>query len=394
MPVTSPYKIFATLFFALFATTTGVGIVVPLLPVYAHDLGAGGIYIGLIFGAFSLSRTCLLPYFGRLSDRKGRKPFIVIGLLAYAMVSIAFLLAANVSHLITIRFFQGIASAMILPVIQAYVGDITPAGREGLTMGLFNMSLFFGLSVGPVAGGVLNDHFSMDAAFACMGLLTLAGFGGALLMLPPRQSETVQHKEQSLSQWKTILGDPVIIGLFGFRFAYTASIGIIWGFLPVYADLQFHMSSSRIGILVMLGVFISGLIQTPMGWVADRFNRKAMVVGGGLLTVLAVLYYAQASSAWHLFAASTLFGMGGGAAMPALMAITVLKGHQNQSMGSVMAILTMGHSLGMLVGALMAGLMMDWFQLRHAFSLGGGLLAVGIAVFLLCVRGVDANTYK
>ena len=70
-------KIFGTLFFSIFTAVTGVGIVVPLLPVYAHDLGASGLYIGLIFGVFSLSRTVFLPYFGRLSDKKGRKPFIV-----------------------------------------------------------------------------------------------------------------------------------------------------------------------------------------------------------------------------------------------------------------------------------------------------------------------------
>lgn len=73
-------KIFLTLFFTMFANLTGVGIVVPLLPVYAHQLGAGGFAIGLIFGAFSFSRTVCLPIFGRLSDRKGRKPFIVMAM--------------------------------------------------------------------------------------------------------------------------------------------------------------------------------------------------------------------------------------------------------------------------------------------------------------------------
>ncbi len=62
--------VFVTLFFAIFTTVTGVGIVVPLLPVYANDLGATGIYVGLIFGSFSISRTFLLPLFGRLSDKK------------------------------------------------------------------------------------------------------------------------------------------------------------------------------------------------------------------------------------------------------------------------------------------------------------------------------------
>ena len=119
-------KILATLFFSVFVNVTGVGIVVPLLPIYAHDLGASGFYIGLIFGAFSLSRTVLMPYFGRLSDQKGRKPFIVLGLLGYALISIAFIYSRNVTTLIGIRLFHGVASATLMPVIQAYVGDITP----------------------------------------------------------------------------------------------------------------------------------------------------------------------------------------------------------------------------------------------------------------------------
>ena len=145
-------KIFGTLFFSIFATVTGVGIVVPLLPVYAHDLEASGFYIALIFGAFSLSRTLCMPYFGRLSDKKGRKYLIVTGLFSYSIISIAFIFSHNVETLIAIRFIHGIASAMTMPVTQAYVGDITPAGSEGSIMGIFNISVFFGLSIGPLIG--------------------------------------------------------------------------------------------------------------------------------------------------------------------------------------------------------------------------------------------------
>jgi len=99
-------KIFGTLFFSIFAAVTGVGIVVPLLPLYAHDLGASGLYVGLIFGAFSLSRTFFLPYFGRLSDLKGRKPIIVPGFLAYVLISVAFIYSDAVNTLIIIRFFR------------------------------------------------------------------------------------------------------------------------------------------------------------------------------------------------------------------------------------------------------------------------------------------------
>jgi MFS family permease len=378
-------KIFGTLFFSLLATITGVGIVVPLLPVYARHAGASGLYIGLIFGAFSISRTVLLPVFGRLSDRKGRRPFILVGLVAYALVSVAFILFTKVHHLIIIRFFQGIASAMIMPVIQAYIGDITPAGREGFFMGLFNMSLFFGLSLGPVAGGIINDHFNLQTAFVAMGILAMVGAALSYWLLPSTIDEAAIRKGRPPLAWRAIISDRDIIGLFAFRLVYTASIGVIWGFVPVLADSALALTSSQIGILVMLGVLISGLIQTPMGYFADRLNRKSMIVSGGILAGLAVLSFQWAQSYSEMLAASVVFGIGGGIAMPALMAVAVLKGHQTNSMGTVMAVLTVAHSLGMLTGAILAGAMMDWYHLKHAFTVGFWFMLAGLGVFCICV---------
>lgn len=368
-------KVFTTLFFSLFVTITGVGIVVPLLPVYAHTLGAGGFAIGLIFGAFSLSRTVLLPYFGRLSDRKGRKPFILTGLFCYALVSLAFTFADSVTTLIVIRFFQGASSAMIMPVVQAYVGDITPVNREGFVMGLFNMSMFLGLSLGPLLGGMINDRFSLTTAFVCMGALSLVGFGLSLRLLPPTREERVTTESSQPTGWRHILGDRGIALLAFFRFAYTAAIGIIWGFLPVLASDELELSSTAIGLLVMLGVFVSGLAHVPMGYLADRASKRVMMTVGGSLVALSMLSYLWVDSFWGLFGANLVFGLGGGISMPPLMALSVIKGNQLEAMGSVMALLTMAHSLGMLCGALLAGVMMDLFALRHAFPLGAVLMA-------------------
>jgi len=376
-------KIFSTLFLSIFAVVTGVGIVVPLLPVYAHDLGASGLYIGMIFGAFSLSRTFFLPYFGRLSDKKGRKPFIVTGLFAYSIISIAFVFSTSVESLISLRFIQGIVSAMIMPVTQAYVGDITPEGREGFTMGMFNMSVFCGLSLGPLVGGFLNDLANLNTAFVAMGALSFVGFLLSLIYLPPTRSEQVVRLAKPPEKWKKLLFDREIAGLFAFRFAYTAGIGIIWGFLPVFADLEFGLSSSSIGILVMLGVLVSGLMHTPMGIVADRINKKAMVISGGILEVGSIFMFEWAQGFWDLFYANVLFGLGGGVSMPALMALAVIKGSKAGAMGSVMALLTVAHSLGMLIGSVVAGLTMDLFQLRLSFLFGAIIMGFGILFFML-----------
>jgi DHA1 family multidrug resistance protein-like MFS transporter len=374
-------RIFGTLFFSIFATVTGVGIVVPLLPVYAHHLGAGGLYIGMIFAAFSFSRTVFLPYFGRASDTRGRKPFITLGLFAYALISAAFILAHDVDSLIILRFVQGIASAMIMPVVQAYVGDITPAGKEGSVMGVFNMSMFTGLSLGPLVGGFINDRFSLQSSFMCMGALALMGFFLSLFLLPPRRLEQVVCQNHPPVAWRRLAQDRHIAALFFFRFAYTCCIGVIWGFVPVYADARFSLTSSAIGILIMAGVLVSGLVHLPMGYLADRVNRRRLVLIGGLIVTGAVFSYALAGGFQGMLLCSLCFGIGGGMSMPALMAISVQCGVKSRAMGSVMALLTMAHSLGMLAGSMLAGVMMEVLQLRYAFILGALLMLLGSGLF-------------
>ena len=376
-------KIFATLFFCIFATVTGVGIVVPLLPVYAHDLGASGFFIGLIFGAFSLGRIFCLPYFGRLSDLKGRKPMILPGLLAYALISLGFVFFKEVNALIILRFFQGIASAMLMPIIQAYIGDITPTGKEGFTMGLFNMSMFFGLSIGPLLGGVIHDRFSLQTSFISMGLLALTGFFLCLFLLPPTRSEKNINSGKTPIEWKQLFFDRDIASIFLFRFSHIVCIGIVWAFLPLYAKLKFSSSSSAIGVLIMLGVLVSGALHVPMGALADKLSKRWMVIAGGLIVACAVFSFVWVRGFWGLVWASIFFGIGGGISMPALMAIAVVKGSETDSMGSVMAILTLAHSLGMLFGSLIGGMMMDVFQLRNAFPLGAAVMALTVVVFFV-----------
>jgi DHA1 family multidrug resistance protein-like MFS transporter len=380
-------KIFATLFLAVFSVTLGVGLVVPLLPVFAHELGATGLFVGFIFGAFSLSRSAFLPFFGRVSDLKGRKPFVTVGLLAYFLVSIALAFAKNVHLFILIRFLQGIASAMILPVAQAYVGEITPKGKEGFTMGLFNLAIYAGLSLGPVVGGVVKDMFGIQTAFLGMGLVCLLGSLLCLFLLPPRKEERLLARTRPPVGYRILVRNRYIGALFIFRFTFTTCIGIVWAFLPLLAGLEFDLSSSAVGVLVMLGVLTTGLLQTPMGLLADRFNKRVLIVTGGMVAAGAVLSFVYAKGFWGLFAANISFGVGGGIAVPAVMAMTVIIGRHTDSMGSVIGLLTMGHSLGMLIGPILAGLMMDTLGLGLAFVAGTVILGFGIVLVILFTSG-------
>ncbi len=376
-------KVFSTLFFIIFVMVSGVGIVVPLLPLYATNLGATGLYVSMIFASFSLSRTLLLPLFGRMSDKKGRKPFIMVGLLCYVLVSIALYVSTTVNQLIVIRFFQGVGSAMIFPVAQAYVGEITPQGSEGYSMGLFNLSMFISLSLGPMLGGVIQDIWTMETAFLWMGVLSFLGLLMCGVCLPPVKEEYSQPKDRYQGSWMFILKDWEIWSLCGFRYAYTASIGAIWSFLPLLADEKFALSTTKIGILVSFGVFVSGVLQVPMGLLSDRVNRSVMVYAGGILSAAGMGSIFFASGFGPLLLALGLFGLGGGISTPALTALSVQNGERKKAMGAVMSLMTTAHSLGMLTGALAAGIVMDMFSLDLVFPGAGIFMTMGTVFFIV-----------
>jgi MFS family permease len=373
-----------TLFMAVFSTAMGAGLVAPLLPIYAHELGAGAFHIGLIFGAFSISRTLFVPYFGRLSDRKGKKPLLVWGLFLYFFVSLIYAATRSVPTLILIRLGQGFASAMILPVAQAYVGLITPRHKEGRTMGLFNIALYGGLSLGPFLGGVVKDWFSIQVSFLSMGAVTLVGCLLCLL-LPPVQAEPKGKKASESGgfvAYAKVLLDPQVFSLFTLVTSFMTCIGIIWSFLPLLAGTKLALSSSAIGVIVMANVLVACIFQTPMGYLADRINKKGMTATGGILAIAAILYMDRAGSFTGLFLANAVLGLAGGICFPTIMALGVIEGRRIGQMGSMMGLMAMAHSLGMLTGPLLGGAVIDLYSFAAIFYLGAVILAMGLLFFL------------
>ena len=106
-------RVVTSLFFATFASMIGIGIIAPILPLYAETLGASKLWIGIIFSGFSFSKLIFMPLMGRLSDMKGRKAFIATGLCIYIPISLGYIVADNPFFLTMVRIGQGFAAAMI-----------------------------------------------------------------------------------------------------------------------------------------------------------------------------------------------------------------------------------------------------------------------------------------
>jgi len=372
-------KVFPILALSVFSSMLGVGIISPLLPLYAENLGATGIWLGIIFAGFSISRAILMPIIGRLSDRNGRKLFLCIGLLIYSIISLGYIWASNVSQLTLVRLIQGAAAGMIIPIAQAYIGDISPEGEEGKWMGYFNAAFFTGFGFGPLLGGMLTDHFGMTVAFSTMGGLNLLAFLIATLFLPE-----IRHRKMPAGphpSFREMSTSGMVKGLFSFRLAFSLGRGSFATFLPILAGIYLGLSPALIGILLTVNILLMSLLQLYGGSIADRFNRRALVVVGSLTNLTYLALIPLGGNFWQLLAICALGGLGGAISMPAASALTVEEGRKF-GMGSTIAVFTMAMSIGMAIGPLLSGVIADFVNIDSVFYFGAAMGLVGTTLFI------------
>ncbi|WP_241559248.1 MFS transporter [Lysinibacillus halotolerans] len=154
------------LMFCMFITMGGLGIIVPVMPAYLEMFDAGGRIYGLLIATFSFAQFVLSPFIGELSDKYGRKNFIIIGLIFFGSALILFGLANSLWLLFVSRLISGIGAAFVMPTILAYVGDVTPLGERGKGMSLIGAAISLGFTVGPSIGGrFIRNYFRIPILF-------------------------------------------------------------------------------------------------------------------------------------------------------------------------------------------------------------------------------------
>jgi len=376
-------KVFPILGLSIFSSMLGAGIIVPLLPIYAENLGATGVGLGIIIAGFFLSNAIAIPVFGRISDRTGRKRFITVGLFFYTITSFAFIWADNVALLTLIRFLQGIAGGMITPIAQAYVGDIAPEGEEGAWMGYFNAAFFTGFGIGPLMGGALTEHFGMTVAFSTMGGLNLiASLTSACFLPEVEKRKTLPTRQPSFLQ----MGKSSIMkGLFTYRLTFALGRGAFTTFLPIFAAMSIGLGSSQIGVLLAANLLLMSLAQIYSGRLADRFNRKAMVIAGSLVDFSYLVLIPFTHNFGQLLAVCILGSLGGAIATPAASALNVEEGRKF-GMGAAIAVFAVAFSIGMTIGPLLAGMIADLTDINTVFYVAAAMSLAGTSLFIWLTR--------
>ncbi len=362
---------------AIFVSMLGFGIISPILPIYAQGMGASSLMLGVMFGAFSFSRALVVPWVGILSDRLGRKQFLLASLLGFGVLALALIWAASPLDLTINRLIQGVFSAMLMPVAMAMVADLAPKGFEGRAFAGFNTAFLLGLGTGPFVGGFIYDVFGVNANFIFLSAVCLVSFVMVLLLVGNTVPLTPQDEPGGFWRDLRLLQDRTMQGLFINRVATNLGTAIYLSFLPVLGASK-GLSSFEIGILFGVNTLVMTVIQKPSAWLADTRFRLCLGVAGSVMIGVCRILLVWADGFTTFLLVIILDGLAAGLIMPAINALGIEAGRERQAgMGAVMGFFTLALSIGFLVGPVLGGFLADHTSLQTSFYIIGICVALG-----------------
>jgi len=375
--------------FVLFVVMLGYGIIIPILPFYIEEMGAGGTELGLLVASYAVMRLICGPIWGSLSDRVGRKPVLLIGITGYAVTMVWFGLATQLWMLFAARILSGILSSATAPTTMAYIGDSTPENERGGGMGLLGAAGGVGTIFGPVAGGFLateslSTPFFIAAGFSVLSLLLAIRYLPESLPAEARETNGKGEKIIDLKAWWQATNSP-IGSLLILTFISTCGLMIFANVFGLYALDKFSFGTEDVGVMMMVLGLVSALAQ---GLLAGPFTKKlgdeTVIKWGLLATALGFGLMLLADSYWTILLATAFFGLTVALQVPALTSLTSRRATVPQ--GIAMGLSNSFVSLGRIFGPLLGGFIYD-INIQLPYLSGAAIMVLGFFASLIALRG-------
>ncbi len=377
------------LFIVQFLVMVGFGIVIPILPFLIEDLGGGALSLGVFMSAYSIMQFFFAPYWGRLSDRIGRRPVLLIGLGGYGLTFFLFGIAGNIPLLILIRALSGMISSATLPTVMAYISDITEGADRSRSMGLIGAAAGLGMIFGPVIGGWLG-HYQLTLPFFVAGGLVLLVMPFAWLSLPesltkPAAADTT--KAAPRLNW-SVLKNPLLL-FFGFNLTLTFIMALFETTFALFASVKVGFGPKEMGTAFMLIGIASALVQGGLiGKLERRFGDVGLMQGGALISAAGFILLLLAPTSILMVGASAVLMVGTALMGPSSTSLVTKKSTHSQgaSLGIFQAFGSLGRIFGPIIGGALYGLNIHLPYLAGAAILVSLVLAVGPKIKSLAIK--------
>ena len=370
-----------------FVDSVGYGVVVPVLPAYAENLGLSDFQIGFLFAMFAIALVIGAVPIGMLSDRFGRKPFIIFGMFAMSGAFVFYAFAESYSLLLVARALDGLTAAATWVAAMALVSESFDRDEMGGKMGFLMATSALGGIAGPVLGGVLSDALGYRAPFyAIAGTCLVAGAFSALL-----KEGRWGRKRTRLSfkrMLRPVLTNRTVLLASFLMVVSTLGLGLLEPTFPLYLEENFSMSPTGIGLVFGVMMLFYGAMSPAAGKLSDRLGRKKPIMVGLLATAILMPFLAVARNVPVLFvlmgSVGVTFALFSTPALPLVTdALPEISAGENAPAGTVFGLMNLFFSLGFALGPLIGGAIMGWAGLAWALVFCSTIMAVAGVVILI-----------
>ncbi len=367
----------------------GLGVLFPVLPYFGRELGLSEFEVGLLAGSYALASVVTAPFWGRFSDRYGRRPALLLGLVGFSLAFGLFGLGTSFWQLLGARLLGGVLAAATQPAIMSYTVDITPPERRNVALGMVGAGFGLGALAGPVVGGLLSDFGYRVPFFATAAIGAFTALAVALFV---RESLTPEIREETRRRRALLAGSGlgmrrIAAGLAPFlafsllvqtgRSGFESTIGFLVDdrLAGDAASVGFLLGGAGIAAVIVQGGALRGL--------ARRYSDHQLMVAGTLLQVVGLLGLGFAPSWTWLVASALVLATGSALLTPTFTA--ALSRAAEDVQGEAQGLNASAQSLGRAAGPMIFTLLYQQTGTVVPY-LGAALLtALGLA---LALRGL------
>ena len=365
------------IFLIVFIDLLGFGLILPLLPFYAKSFGANELTIGLLLASYSLMQFIGAPVLGRLSDRYGRRPILLISQLGTFVGFIMLGFANGLGMLFASRIVDGVSGGNI-STAQAYIADISDEKNRAKNFGLIGAAFGLGFIMGPAMGGFLSQFGYQVPAFAAAGLSFLS-MALTFFLLHEPERKAPASREFSVKALKRAFAHPTIGLLLTMVFTFGLAFAMFQTSFALFASARFGFDVQQTALVLTYVGVLSVIMQlVVVKRVVKRLgeNRSIMVTMASL--ALGLVLMAAVQNPWMLIVVMPILSFGGGVTSPVLTSL-ISKSVDRAEVGGMLGISTSVDSLSRVAAPILGNALLA-FGSGLPSLVGAAILVIPIAL--------------
>lgn len=360
----------------VFVDMLGFAVILPVLPYYAEALGAGGLGVGGLLTSYAAAQIVGAPLLGRLSDRFGRRPVLLLA-LAGSTVSLALTgLATTLPLLLLARGFAGLFAGSI-STAQAYAADVTTPADRAKAMGMIGASIGVGFVFGPALGAFMAPYGFASVSFVAAGIAGLNLIWALFVLREPERRVSTADRRRPLA----LLQRPRLVRLVLATFAATVAFVALEAVFALLGEHRYGIDERGMGLVfTYLGVIIVIVQGGLVGRLSKRLGERRLALAGALLLAVSLAALGVAPGLLLGLAALGVSAVGQGLLRPGLSALLSLSAGDDEQ-GAVLGVGQSAASIGRAIGPMLAGALWDLGDALPFFAAAACALGCAVLIF-------------